>query len=276
MAIRAGLFCFLLVSSMLLAGCQEIENSPFGRNDPDGSHEDDGPGGQDVDERVDGGSARLRDEAGSCLDHDPPEAAHPDAQWVESPSDLECPGQISVVDQGEGQIWEVPEWSVGDWWRYRVETHGPTIDCQIDFENELIGPGNHNEVAVYRLESITYECSGDLIEATQDNVTVESLSGIHEDGFVTHDVRFPLREGKNWQWVDRADGGTERIHVEATFMDDYLFEGEPVAAWHVVSTGPEAIREQWWGTHAQALLYEEHRTPGGHLLLSVRLIGSGS
>lgn len=242
---------------------QDQEDDPDAENetrDPEDPDEGDEPG-------EDGKDRPACHEQEKTQGRYPP--APPDEQEVDSVESILCPGHFAVTDEGSGGQWEVPTWQTGDWWSYQRDQINQTAGyaCHQQFHERVNGTGESWGVDVYRMDLEWYDCNENPERAHSQNRTQSSLSEFSDQrwgegkdhGYVNHFVLFPLRDGKEWSFMN-APGHV--VESQVSHRPNYLFRGEVQEAWRIESTINNATIIQWYGVQEGNLLREELRMNG--------------
>lgn len=187
------------------------------------------------------------------------EIAPPKEQRQSSPSEIDRPGEYALLPKGTSNSaasTPVPTWAKDQTWRYRSNV--PAIAQSCVFKDEVTSVADTLfEVGVNRLTRTQVDCgerSGDketgIARAHGDLMEVES------DGYVEHELVFPLEDGKKWRYMRK---GNATVDVTVDHVAAHLWSGQLVEAWHVTlqySTGSVRI-EKWYGVEAENYLREE-------------------
>jgi hypothetical protein len=262
----------LLVMVTLLAGC--LDNPADDPASGGGNGGDDRPpagGGNTPAAGGDGGSGPNdpgSNGTGSEPGEDPPSTptgpAHPSTQRKDSVDEITRPGEYAEREKRPGSTdaqWTVPSWSTGDWWRWKV---GTGTNCIAELKETVTGTGNHLGVALYTLRNDNLHCgNGDVYKESSLNRTRAHLTRFAADGYIDHELLFPLADGKRWVYMN---AGSELVELEVTHRPAYTFGLETVEAWQITSTFngrcnengcDEITRHQWYGVAKKHLLKEE-------------------
>lgn len=228
-------------------------DKPVTSEEADNSHDTQGTDTQDESEGAVGEG---------CAAHDPPVPAHPTEQQVESEDELQCPGQFVILDEGDGPEWELPNWDVGDWWLYEHRDHRGHCERMketvVDDSKEIL------DVPVYTLEIQRYRmCTlSEDGDPTTQNRSQDSLMHITQEGFIRHDLVFPLREGMTWLMAGNCEDGCVVMQMrEVTFIPEFDHDGQTLEVWHTEWSfdrpNGEVVFKKWWGVEHKALLKEQ-------------------
>lgn len=277
MRFTSGIFALLVATALILSGCLQVPEEDNSTADGD----DDGlDGDQNTDEPRDSGKKggngdpggnQTEEEDKECYDYDPPKAAPPQEQPVDSEDDIECAGQYTVTSEGSGESWSVPQWQVDDWWRYEIEvSYTGGSQCMEEEITVLDDSQTSSDVPIYTVEIQRYTCEGEEQgDPTQENRTQDSLQRLHEDGYVDQKAIFPFGDGKSWVYMMKGNGNI--VDMGPIEYDDSYegYDGDPttsVKAWHVeweLGENGEVQYRQSWSPDVKYLLEEEMVTSGG-------------
>jgi hypothetical protein len=293
-----GAFSVVLVAfTLMLAGCLVIpenetmpgEDSPMTgggqASEEPGSDEDaddpsDDPNGQNKDNgNGDGSNGNGSNGGGSgdeehdsdlaCYEHARPRPAHPSEQEVDTEAQLRCPGHYLIRSSGSGETWQLPTWNVGDWWYYEHEGYdGVGTQCTYHSKETVISDdaGLHG-VPIYSIEIEMFDCDGEPLDhdVRIENRSQDSLMLIQDDGFIQHNLLFPMREGKSWTYLANScrDGECTQVTVDEVSYSD----GSGVLSnlekwsltWSFTGGSNQVDFHQDYSVKHKALHYEEMR-----------------
>lgn len=252
---------------------QGAQNTPADTpTDEDGQEDNndngEGDGGGEDNETGDGdGDNNETDE--TCHEDDPPKPAHPDNHEVGSTSDLRCPGNYVILDGGSGNTWNAPTWEEGDWWYYEMEAlNGQTMNmqCAFRYKETVMEINTSKDVPVYQLKKEIFDCDGEPAKNSNGepaepqwiNRTKESFMQLYSDGFIQHELIFPLVDDKKWKFRNQAKADDRRI-VDANLahQSNFVFDGASHEAWRVNLEWASVERTIWWGVEEQHMLRDE-------------------
>jgi hypothetical protein len=223
----------------------------------------DGPNGNGSDDEGQGGSDVA------CHEHARPRPAHPSEQEVSSEGDLRCPGHYLIQSTGTGETWQLPTWQVGDWWYYEHEGYdGVGTQCTYHSKETVIADDEGlYGVPIYFIEIKMFDCAGEPLDHDPriENRSQESLMLIQDDGFIQHNLLFPMREGKSWTYLANScrDGECTKVTVDDISYSD----GSGVLSglekwsltWSFSGGSSEVDFHQEYSVKHNALHYEEMR-----------------
>lgn len=263
----------LLLTLSLLAGCLGTDPPETGDTADHGPSEDPaaGPDGAGPDDPGDGdGAAGSNGDGGAdeappgAEPADEPEPAPPGEQRKQRREDIERPGEYAITAEGAGARWDVPAWKRDDTWRWRVLVAGGT-QCAAEMEETVTGTTRDGDVPLYALDNRNYECD-DATPYRESRLqrTAEHLTRYGADGYIDHELLFPLRDGKKWVYMNSDEALTE---AAVAHRPNHVFDLQVVEAWRVTfhytgrchSDGDcqEITKQQWYGVDNQHLLKEE-------------------
>lgn len=201
-----------------------------------------------------------------CPDSDPAQPLPPEQHEVERMEDLQCAGQFILVEEGSGASLEVPEWRTGDNWTYQIARFTPEPNCEQEFRQRVAGNGTSWDREVYEMEMTSFlDCEQTPHPGGPStfNRTRDSLTLLHENGYIHRESMFPLADGKRWAYVNSVGDLVEAsVHHEA----EYEFNETPQEAWRVELEGARDSKvDQWWGEEAGTMI-REHRWSGETLV----------
>ncbi len=289
---REILLAIFVTLVLVLAGCLQMPGSLDDEDDENGDpaeQQDGSDAGQDAQDPGDGTSKETDDgqkddqddDSGNgtddgentteeeCHEHDPPKPAHPTNQQVASTDDLRCPGNYVILDEGSGNTWNAPTWEVGDWWYYEMEAlNGQTMNlqCVYQFKETVTDINSTMGVPVYQLKVENFDCDGEPAkdrngEPTEPrwiNRTKESFMQLYNDGFISHDLIFPLLDNKQWKYRNQAkDKDRQIVDASLTHQPNFVFDGAPHETWRVNLEWANIEKTVWWGVEEQHMLRDE-------------------
>lgn len=263
------------------ADTQDGSGDPQGAQDPpadtptEGKEEEDdeGDGGGEDNETGDrDGDGNGTDE--DCHEHDPPKPAHPENHQVGSTNDLRCPGNYVILDGGSGTTWNASTWQEGDWWYYEMkflDTNTMTMQCGMQFKETVLGTNASMGIPVYDMKVENFDCDGEPLrgsngetaEPRRSNRTQDSFMQLHDDGYIDHNLIYPLIDDKNWKYRNQArDEDRQIVDANLAHQPNFFFDGGTNEAWRVTLEWASVERTIWWGVDAQNILRDEIRGGG--------------
>lgn len=256
--VAAHLIALLLSTAFVLAGCLE---QPQGGNETDSPTDNETP--SETEDSEGDPDEEIPEEEKECYDYIPPRAVPPKEQKVDSKDDIRCAGQYTITNEGSGKSWSVPEWEVDDWWHYESKAVVGGTACKQENRSVQDTTGKMFGLDIYTMEVEPLDCDGEP-EPDEDpferNRTQKDLMKIHDDGYVDHQVFFPLREGKSWVYMDSIGRMIEvsgvsheenYLHPEMGLVEAWKWE------WNTSTEDSEMDVEEVWGVQARNLIDRE-------------------
>ncbi len=283
----AAPFVLALMLTATMGGCLDLGEPRDGATEGDattGAGDDDGTAGSAgtetgtaTDAQTDGDGAGEAGETNdtSPSDERPPEDREPaPAEEAEAPTedDLDRPGEYAMRPSREDRRTDVvaaaPAWTDGDTWSYELDHLGWDYACTLGDPPQ---PATQHPVQQHTVSSSTTvrgldayrttlsytDCAGRTSDPFTVNRTHSDLEPIGDDGYVGHNLKFPLEDGKRWAYLDRF---SKKVGVEITYVDAYEWDDKTTPAWHVVSTtedGQTSWTHRWFVESVENLVLLE-------------------